>query len=168
MFLLCLFALLSCSVAHSTANPFTLSSSVTQINAGPVIEWPRGGEHRNAILPSMKCERRCLPPEHVYEVSLIHDRRGCTEKAKWNPELMDNIGQRRTGRRLTGRLEEPAWHGWDRAHYCEQEETTDCAPSYHYYAVFAKGCVLSANGTIESYKTYTMAQLARMIDNSVN
>lgn len=82
---------------------------------------------------------------------------------------MDNIGQRRTGIRLTGRLEESVWHyGRDGPHQCEQEYTTDCAPSYHYYAVFAKGCVLSANGTIESYKTYTMSQLARMIDNFVN
>jgi hypothetical protein len=114
------------------------------------------------IIPSMKCERRCLPPQHVYEVALLHDQRGCTKKATFNPELMDNLGQHKRGQRVTGELNRANY--WDGGPRCEVVDTDDCAPSYHYYAVFSNGCFTTANGTIEHYNTYTLEKLARTID----
>jgi hypothetical protein len=113
------------------------------------------------IVPSMKCDRRCLPPQHVYEVALLHDKRGCTKQATFNPELMDNISQHRPGQRVTGTVEKANYFHGPR---CEVEYTDECAPSYHYYAVFSKGCILFANGTLESYNTYTTRDLASAIE----
>ena len=114
-----------------------------------------------SVRPSMSCSVRCRSAEHQYVVEGLHDRRGCSDKAVFDHERMDNVGKIREGRRLTGRVES-SWNGV----VCEEEDTSECAPSFKYVAAFSIGCERKeANGTVtETYKTYSYKELAKLMD----
>lgn len=124
--------------------------------------FDKGAIRADIIRPSMTCARRCLPPKHLHEVAFLHDTRGCSSKAVYNHELMDNLGLYKPGQRTNGEITS----SWHYGAACATEDAEECAPSYHYYAIFTKGCTVSANGTIETFNTYKMSELAQIIDTS--
>lgn len=115
-----------------------------------------------SVRPSMSCSVRCRSAAHQYIVENYHDRRGCSDKAVFDHERMDNAGKIREGRRLTGRVDYDSWNGV----VCEEEDSSECAPSFKYVAAFSIGCERKeANGTVtETYKTYSYKELAKVMD----
>lgn len=115
-----------------------------------------------SVRPSMSCSVRCRSAAHQYVIEGLHDRRGCSDKAVFDHERMDNVGKIREGRRLTGRVDYGSWNGV----VCEEEDSSECAPSFKYVAAFSIGCERKeANGTVtETYKTYSYKELAKLID----
>ena len=115
-----------------------------------------------SVRPSMSCSVRCRSAAHEYVIEGLHDRRGCSDKAVFDHERMDNAGKIREGRRLTGRVDYDNWNGV----VCEEEDSSECAPSFKYVAAFSIGCERKeANGTVtETYKTYSYKELAKVMD----
>lgn len=141
----------------STGNYAVISSPIHIINTYNFVL-----ETYQSVRPSMSCSVRCRSAAHQYVVENYHDRRGCSDKAVFDHERMDNVGKIREGRRLTGRVDYGSWNGV----VCEEEDTSECAPSFKYVAAFSIGCERKeANGTVtETYKTYSYKELAKLMD----
>lgn len=143
----------------------TLSTGVHAVISRPIHAiniYNTVHETYQSVRPSMSCSARCRSAAHQYVVENYHDRRGCSDKAVFDHERMDNAGKIREGRRLTGRVDYESWNGV----VCEEEDSSECAPSFKYVAAFSIGCERKeANGTVtETYKTYSYKELAKVMD----
>ena len=144
----------------------TLSTGVHAVISRPIyaINYIYNTVHETyeSVRGSMSCSARCGSGAHKYIVENYHDRRGCSDKAVFDHERMDNADKIREGRRLTGRVDYDSWNGV----VCEEEDTSECAPSFKYVAAFSIGCDRKeANGTVtETYRTYSYKALAKAMD----
>ena len=160
-------ALLALSSATELTGTETLSTGNYAVISRPIHAYNTLNtyslvlETYESVRPSMSCSVRCRSAAHQYVIEGLHDRRGCSDKAVFDHERMDNVGKIREGRRLTGRVES-GWNGI----VCEEEDTSECAPSFKYVAAFSIGCERKeANGTVtETYKTYSYKELAKVMD----